>query len=44
MIMNFELIFNIDAKKQIFFGDLKLNLPSDFDKENFENINNLFKK
>jgi outer membrane protein insertion porin family len=38
----FELIFNIDAKKQIFFGDLKLDLPVDFEKENFQNIENLF--
>ena len=40
----FELIFNIDAKDKIYFGDLKLELPVDFEKENFENINNLFKK
>ena len=40
----FELIFNIDAKKQVFFGDLKLDLPVDFEKENFQNIENLFTK
>jgi outer membrane protein insertion porin family len=40
----FELIFNIEAQKKIYFGDLKLTLPLDFDKENFENINKLFKK
>ena len=38
----FELIFNIDAKNKIFFGDLKLDLPIDFEKENFVNINKLF--
>ena len=40
----FELIFNINAKDKIYFGDLKLDIPSDFDKKNFENINKLFKK
>ena len=40
----FELIFNIDAKNKIYFGDLKLDLPTDFDEKNFEKINELFKK
>jgi len=40
----FELIFNIDAKNKFFFGDIKLDIPIDFDEKNFENINNLFKK
>ncbi len=40
----FELIFNIDAKNKIFFGDLKLNIPDDFDKENFNKIYKLFNK
>jgi len=40
----FELIFNIDAKDKIYFGDLRLNLPADFDEKNFERINKLFKK
>ena len=39
----FELIFNIDAKEKVYFGNLKLNLPNDFDKKNFERINILFK-
>jgi outer membrane protein insertion porin family len=38
----FELIFNIDAKDKVLFGDLKLNIPIDFDKTNFENIYKLF--
>jgi outer membrane protein insertion porin family len=41
---NFELIFNIDAGDKIFFGDLKLNLPVDFDENNFKSIKKLFKK
>ena len=40
----FELIFNIDAKSKVFFGDLTLNLPSDFDENNFQSINKLFLK
>jgi len=40
----FELIFNIDAKNKVFFGDISLKIPDDFDEENFKKINNLFKK
>ena len=40
----FELIFNIDAKSKIYFGNLELNLPSDFDEKNFSNIEKLFSK
>ena len=40
----FELIFNIDAKSKVFFDDLKLNLPLDFDVNNFKKIEKLFKK
>ena len=40
----FELVFNIDAKSKVFFGDLSLNLPSDFDENNFKKIKKLFNK
>ena len=40
----FELIFNIDAKNKIYFGELKLDLPIDFDEQNFKSIKKLFKK
>ena len=40
----FELIFTIDAKSKILFGDLSLTLPADFNEENFNNIKTLFKK
>jgi outer membrane protein insertion porin family len=40
----FELIFNIDAKDKIYFGDINLELPLDFDKSNFEDIFKLFEK
>jgi len=38
----FELIFNIDAGKKFFFNNLNLNLPLDFDKENFNELENVF--
>ena len=31
----FELIFNIDAKNKFFFGDLKIELPTDFETSNY---------
>ena len=40
----FELIFNIEANPKIFFGKLNLDLPSDFSKSNYENIEKFFKK
>ena len=39
---SFELIFNIDADKRIFFNNLTLQVPSDFDKSNYVKINSLF--
>ena len=41
---NFELIFNIDPGSKIYFGKLDLNIPSDFDENNFSSIRKLFKK
>ena len=41
---NFELIFNIEPGSKISFGDLTLNLPSDFDEKNFKSIKKLFEK
>ena len=38
----FEVIFNIDSKQKIFFGDIKLDLPPDFDEENFSKLKKLF--
>ncbi len=34
----FELIYNIDPKEKVFFNDLKINFPEDFNKSNFENL------
>ena len=39
---SFELIYNINANEKIFFNNLSLQLPDDFDKSNYEKINNLF--
>ena len=39
---DFEVIFNINANKKFFFNELKLELPNDFDKKNYENIFSLF--
>ncbi len=43
-IDEFELIFNIDAKNKVLFGNLSLNLPDDFDINNFERLIELFDK
>jgi outer membrane protein insertion porin family len=39
----FELIYNISPGQKIFFNDLNLNLPNDYDEQNFDRINKLFK-
>ena len=38
----FELIYNIDAGPKIFFNNFFLNLPTDFDFDNYKEINELF--
>ena len=38
----FELIYNIDAGPKIFFNNFSLNLPTDFDFNNYKEINELF--
>ena len=40
----FELIYNINANDKFYFGDLKLDLPNDYEEQNFIKIENLFKK
>jgi outer membrane protein insertion porin family len=39
----FELIYNIDAGEKIFFGNLNLDLPLNFDKENFSKVTKTLK-
>ena len=41
---SFELVFNIDAGKKYFFNNLTLNLPNNFEKENFKEIEKIFKE
>ena len=38
----FELIYNISANEKVFFGDLSLILPTDYNNQNFKNIEILF--
>jgi outer membrane protein insertion porin family len=40
----FELIYNIKPNQKIFFGELKISLPNDFDKKNYLSLNNLFEE
>ena len=40
----FELIYNIDAGRKLYFGELSLNLPIDYNKDNFIKLEKLFKK
>ena len=41
---SFELIYNIDAKDKFYFNNLNLQIPNDFDKENFSSLFDLFNK
>ena len=40
----FELIFNINSKNKIYFNNLVIKMPDDFDGDNFEKLNNLLQK
>ena len=40
----FELVFNIEAKNKFYFNDLNLDLPIDYEKSNFENLEEIFNK
>ncbi len=39
----FELIYNIDAGNLVYFNDISLELPFDYDEDNFKKIFELFK-
>ena len=41
---SFELIFNINSNERIYFDNLELNLPKDFNTSNFKDLKKLFKK
>ena len=38
----FELIFNIEANPKLFFGDLKIDLPNDFTRSNYQEVEKFF--
>ena len=40
----FDLTFNINSGDKFYFNDLNLNIPSDYNEENFEKIQSYFKK
>ena len=40
----FDLIFNINAGEKFFFNDLKLNIPKDYDRNNFSKIDSIFEE
>ncbi len=41
---DFELIYNIQANDKFYFNDLTIDLPTDFEKDNFQEIYDLFTK
>ena len=41
---NFELTFNINAGKKYFFDNIEINIPSEFDKNHFVDINKFLTK
>ena len=41
---DFELIFNINAGKKYYFDQVSLEIPDDFDKQNFDKINKVLLK
>ena len=40
----FELVFNINPNEKLYFDELKIILPTDFDKNHFNSLNDLFAK
>ena len=40
---NFEIIFNIDAGEKFYFNDLKVNIPTEYNKKDFQKIEALMK-
>ena len=40
----FEIVYNISAGKKVYFNEFNLNLPIDYDKVNFVQLNKIFNK
>ena len=41
---SFEVIYNINANSKLFFGNLTIDIPNDFSKTNYEEVENFFDK
>ncbi len=41
---SFELIYNVEANPKLFFGNLKMDLPDDFSKSNYVEIEKFFEE
>ena len=41
---SFKLVFNIEAGEKFFFNNFNLNLPEDYNKEDFKKVNKIFSK
>ena len=41
---SFKLVFNIEAGEKFFFNNFNLNLPEDYNKEDFKKVNKIFQK
>ena len=41
---NFDLVFNINAGEKFYFHKFELNIPNDYNYDNFSDITNLFQK
>ena len=39
---DFELIFNINANEKVYFNNISLDIPDDFDINNFNDLNRTF--
>jgi len=40
----FEIIYNISSGKKFYFNEFNVNLPLDYDRANFKQLDNIFKK
>ena len=40
----FEIIYNISSGNKFYFNEFNLNLPLDYDRANFQQLDNIFKK
>jgi len=40
----FEIIYNISSGEKFYFNEFNLNLPTDYDRKNFDNLDKIFKE